>query len=67
MRVQEKNFSGDSVTYSVPTYCIIRSAKHFSSSSYHHLQDMKRIQSLDVFKDSFNNDTGESKPVLSYR
>ena len=67
MRRREKNFSGDSVRYSCPTYCIIWSKKNFSSSSYHHLLDMKHIRSLDIFNDSFNNDTGESKPVMSYR
>ena len=33
MQVRENDFSGDAVTYSGPTYCIIRSAKHSGSSS----------------------------------
>ena len=64
MCVREKDFSGDAVTYSRPTYCAIGSAKHSGSSAYHHLQDMKRIQSLDIFNGSFKNDTSESKPVM---
>ena len=62
MRVRENDFYGDAVTYSGPTYYAIRSGKHSGSSAY--LQDMKRIRSLDVFNGSFNNDTGESKPVM---
>ena len=65
MRLREKDFSGDVVTYSGPTYGFIRNAKHSGSSSYHHLQDIKRIRSLDIFDDSFNNDTCESKPVMT--
>ena len=64
MRTREKDFSGDAVTYSGPTYCAIRSAKHSGSSAYHHLHDMKRIRSLDIFDDSFDNDAGELKPVM---
>ena len=41
--VQEKNFSGDVLTYSGPTYCAIQSAKHSGASVYHHLQGMKCI------------------------
>ena len=62
--VQKKDFSGDVVTYSGPTYCAIQSRKHSDSSTYHHLQDMKCIQSLDIFNDSFNNDTGDLKLVM---
>ena len=57
-------FSGDAVTYSGPTYCAIQSEKHSGSSADPHLQDMKRIRSLDIFNDSFNNNTSESKPVM---
>ena len=46
MQVRENDFSGDAVTYSDPTYCAIRSAKHSGSSAYHHLQDMKRYDRL---------------------
>ena len=60
MRVREKDFSGDFVTYSRPTDCVIRSA-------YNNRQDMKSKQSFDTFDDSFNNDTGESKPVMGVR
>ena len=45
-------------------YCGIGSAKHSGSSAYHHLQDMKRIRSLDIFNKNFSNDAGESKPVM---
>ena len=43
MQVRENDFSGDAVTYSGPTYCAVRSAKHSGSSAYHHLEDMKRM------------------------
>ena len=49
--VQEKNFSGDVLTYSGPTYCAIQSAKHSGASVYHHLQGMKCIWSLDIFNE----------------
>ena len=61
---KEKDFSGDAVPSSGPTYCAIRSVKHSGFSAYHHLQDMKNIRSPDIFDDSFNNDTSESKPVM---
>ena len=63
MQVRENDFSGDAVTYSGPTYCAIRSVQHSGSSAYHHLQDMKRIRSLDIFDGSFKNN-GEVKPVM---
>ena len=62
MQVRENDFSGDAVTYSGPTYCAIWSVQHSGSSAYHHLQDMKRIRSLDIFDGSFKNN-GEVKPV----
>ena len=49
MQVRENDFPGNAVTYSGPKYCAIPSAKHCGSSAYHHLQDMKRIRSLDIF------------------
>ena len=64
MQVRENDFSGDAATYSGPTYCAIRSATHFGSSAYHHLQDMKRIPSLYIFDGSFKNN-GEAKPVMT--
>ena len=60
MQVRENDFSGDAVTYSGPTYCAIRSSK---LCVYHHLQDMRRIRSLDIFDGSFNKN-GEAKPVM---
>ena len=63
MQVRENDFAGDAVTYSGPTYCAIPSAKYSGSSAYHHLQDMKGIQSLDIFDGSFKNN-GEAKPVM---
>ena len=62
MQVRENGFCGDVVTYSCPTYCAIHSAKHSGSSAYHRLQDMKRIQSLDIFDGIFKNKS-EAKPV----
>ena len=64
MCIREKDFSGDTVTYSGSTYCVMGSPKHSGSSAYHDLQDMKRVQSIDTFNDSFNNNTGESKLAL---
>ena len=64
MRVRERLFSRDAVTYSDPIYCAIRGAKHSGFSAYHHLEDMKRVRFLDMFGDSFSNDTGETKPVM---
>ena len=64
MCIQEKDSSGNAVTYSGPTYCAIRKLKHSGSSVFHHLQNMKHIRSLDIFDDSFNNDTGKSEPVM---
>ena len=66
MQVRENDFTGDAVTYSGPTYCAIRSAKHSGSSAYHHLQDMKCIRLLDTFDGSFKNN-GEAKPVMFAR
>ena len=63
MQVKENDFSGDAVTYSGPTYCTIQSTKHSGASAYHHLQDMKRIQLLDIFDGRFKNN-GEAKPVM---
>ena len=63
MQVRENDFSEDAVTYSGPTHCEIRSATHSGSSTYHHLQDMKRIRSLYIFDGSFKNN-GEAKPVM---
>ena len=63
MQVRENNFPGDAFAYSGPTYCAIWGAKHSGSSAYHHLQDMKRIRSLDIFDGSFKNND-EAKPVM---
>ena len=62
--IWEKDFSGDAVTYCGPRNCAIQSAKHSGSNTHHLLQNIKRIRSLDIFDDSFNNDTGKSKPVM---
>ena len=64
MRVREKHFSGDAVTYSGPTGCTMRIAKHSDSTTYHHLQDLKHLQSFNIFDDIFDNDTSESKTVM---
>ena len=64
MRLREKHFSGDAVTYSGPTCCTMRIAKHSDSTTYHHLQDLKHLQSFNIFDDIFDNDTCESKPVM---
>ena len=64
MGIRGKTFSPDDVTYSGPSYSGIRSAKHSGSSAYHHLQDIKRRRSLEIFDESFNNEIGETKPVM---
>ena len=61
---KSKDLSNDAVTYSGPTYIAVRSAKHSSSSAFHHLCDMKRIRSLPEFSTSFQNDRGEDKKVM---
>ena len=61
IRIPEKDFSGDNVTYSIPMYGAIWSVKYSGSSAYHHLQNMKRLKHLDIIDESFNNDTGELK------
>ena len=63
MQVRENDFSRDAGTYSAPTYCAIRRAKHSGSSAYHHLHNIKRIWSLDIFDGSLKNN-GEAKPVM---
>ena len=63
MQVRENDFAGDAATYSGPAYCAIPSAKYSGSSAYHPLQDMKGIQSLDIFDKSFKNNR-EAKPVM---
>ena len=63
MQVRENDFSRDAGTYSGQTYCAIRRAKHSGSSAYHHLQDIKRIRSLDIFDGSLKNNS-EAKPVM---
>ena len=52
MVIQKKVFSGNAVTYSGLTYCTMCSIKHWGSSDYHQLQDMKRIGSLDTFMEA---------------
>ena len=51
-----KKNSKMAVTYSGPTYVGIRSAKHSTSSAYHHLCDMKRIRGLDEFIQACDDD-----------
>ena len=63
MEIKETIYSREAVTYSGPTYVAIRSAKHSQSSALHHLQDMKRIRSLDEFGGSYKNQ-GNDKPVM---
>ena len=62
-QVRKNDLSGDAVTYSGTTYCAIPSAKYSSSSAYLHLQDMKGIQSFDIFDGSFKN-ISKAKPVM---
>ena len=64
MQIKSDCMSKEAVSYSGPTYIGIRSSKHSGSSAFHHLQDMKRIRTLDSFKDSFHNSKGEQKPVM---
>ena len=67
MQVRENDLPGDAVTYSGSTYCAIRSAKHPGSSAYHHLQDMRRIRSLDIFDGSFKNNSETSHDCYGRR
>ena len=64
IQIKGKTFSNEAVTYSGAMYIGIRSAKHSGSTAFHHLNDMKRIRSLDEFEGSFKNDEGECKPIM---
>lgn len=42
---------GEAVTYSVPKFVAVRSAKHSSSTALSHAVDFKRLDTLETFKE----------------
>ena len=63
--VIEKGRFGDraAVRYSGPTYIVIRSAKHDSSTAYSHLQDFRELQGIKEFSETMLQKDGRLKPV----
>ena len=62
--VKSKNLTNDAVNYSSPTYIAIMSAKHSSSSAFHHLRDMNRVRSLPDFTGSFQDKSSKEQKVM---
>ena len=62
--INENSIGVPGVTYSGPTYVAIRRAKHTSATAFSHLQDMKRIRTLDAFNEDLFTSDGLSKPVM---
>ncbi len=54
----------DGVTYSGPTYIVIRSGKHDSSTALTHAYDLDKMFCLKEFQDIVKIPTGSIKPVL---
>ena len=63
MEIKEKTRLREVITYSGPEYVAVRSAKLSQSSVVHHLEDMKRIHSLDDFSGSLKN-KGNDMPLM---
>ena len=58
---KSKDLLTAAVTFSGPTYVAIRSAKHFGSSAFQHLHNIKQVTYLPEFGNSFQSDRGEKK------
>ena len=54
----------EAVSYSGPTYIVIRSGKHSSSTANSQAQDLDPLLSLAPFYNFMKNGDGEFKPVL---
>lgn len=53
-----------SCTYSGPTYIVIRSGKHSSSTAATHAKDLNKLLTLDDFKNLALGQDGKVKPVM---
>ena len=62
MEIKKNCIGPDAVTYTGPT-SITMSAKHQGSNAYHHLEDLKKIYTLQEFE-PFLFSGGEAKPIL---
>ena len=63
--VTSKDLTNDAVSYSSPTYIVIRSTKHSGSSVFQHLHDMNRVRSLPEFTDSFQDKSSKENKVIT--
>lgn len=54
----------EAVTYSGPTYIVIRSGKHSSSTAATHANDLIKLLTLDEFKNLALGKDGKVKPVM---
>lgn len=54
----------DAVSYSGPTFVVIRSGKHSSSNATTHANDLSALVELAEFKDLVRDHEGEIKPVF---
>ena len=63
--VKSKDLTSDALSYSGPTCIAIRSAKHSSSSAFHHFCDMNKVRSLPEFNDHFQDKSSKEKKVMT--
>lgn len=54
----------EAVTYSGPTYIVVRSGKHSSSTATTHAKDLIKLLTLDDFKNLALGKDGKVKPVM---
>lgn len=54
----------EAVTYSGPTYIVIRSGKHSSSTAATHAKDLNKLLTLNDFKNLALGKDGKVKPVM---
>lgn len=57
--------SSKAVTYSGPTYVVIRSGKHSASTAASHSTDFKRLLDIDSFKNMKSEDLVKSVVIIS--
>lgn len=55
--------SPEAVTYTGPTYIAIRSAKHSSSKASTHAVDLKKLLTLETFKEIVRDEVGAINPL----
>ena len=61
---KSKDLFNDVVSYSGPSYIVIKSAKRCGSSAFHHLRGMKKVRTLPEFSISFQNQLAKGKMVM---